>query len=194
MRSSGVPPGCGGRRNAVTAGVGAGAAFLLASVALVAGCGGSSSPETLVGEWELERDCTEIVEALEEAGLEEFTLEVIAVAEMVPGVVNDPTQFEDPNNPCKGALPSKHSHFFTADGEFGSRNEFGEQVDEGTYELVDDDTFVLGENATFNYEIDGDTIMFEPVIPADCSTKACHANAVGMVSVAFPGQKWERID
>jgi hypothetical protein len=177
----------------VTIGVRSGAVLLLATVALVAGCGGSSGEETLVGEWQLERDCREIVRALDEAGFEEFTLEVLAGAEMVPGVVNDPSQFEDPKNPCKGAAPSKHSHFFTADGQFGSRNEFGEQVDEGTYEIVDDDTFVLAGNATFNYQIDGDTIMFEPVIPEGCSTKACHGNAVYAISVAFPGQTWQRI-
>jgi hypothetical protein len=171
----------------------AGAVLLLASVALVAGCGGTSSGETLVGEWQLERDCAEIVQALEDAGLEDYALEVIAAAEMVPGVVNDPTQFEDPKNPCKGAAPSKHSHFFTAEGQFGSRNEFGQQVDEGTYKIVDDDTFVLGENATFKYQIDGDTLMLEPVIPDDCSTKACHENAVLSISVAFPGQTWHRI-
>jgi hypothetical protein len=115
------------RRSAMTNAARAGA-VLLASAALVAGCGGSDSPETLIGEWELERDCPKIVQGLEEAGLEEFTLEVIATAEMVPGVVNDPTQFEDPKNPCKGATPTKHSHFFTAEGQFGSRNEFGEQA------------------------------------------------------------------
>jgi hypothetical protein len=174
----------------VTTGARAGVVLLLA---LVAGCGGSDSSEALVGEWELERDCTEIVQGLEEAGLEEYTLQVIAVAEMVPGVVNDPDQFEDPTNPCKGAVPSKHSHFFTAEGQFGSRNELGEQVDEGTYDVVDDDTFVLGDNATFNYQIEGDTITFEPVIPDACTTKACHENAVLAISVAFPGQTWQRI-
>jgi hypothetical protein len=178
----------------VTTGVRVGAGLLLASVGLVASCGGSSSSETLVGEWELERDCLKIVQGLEEAGLEKFTLEVIAVAEMVPGVVNDPTQFEDPTNPCKGASPSKHSHFFTAEGQFGSRNEFGEQVDAVPYKVVDDDTFVLGGQATFNYEIDGDTLMLEPVIPGDCSTEACHENAVLSISVAFPGQTWQRIE
>jgi hypothetical protein len=169
------------------------AGVLLASVAVVASCGGSSSPETLVGEWELERDCPEIVQGLEEAGLEEFTLEVIAVAEMVPGVVNDPRQFEDPNNPCKGAAPSKHSHFFTAEGQFGSRNEFGQQVDAAPYEVVDEDSFVLGGMATFNYQIDGDALMLEPVIPDDCSSRACHENAVLSIGVAFPGQTWHRI-
>jgi hypothetical protein len=162
-------------------------------VALLAGCGGSNGSETLVGEWELERNCEQIVQGLEDAGLEEYTLEVIAVAEMVPGVVNDPNQFEDPKNPCKGAVPSKHSHFFTAEGQFGSRNEFGQQVDAVLYEVIDDDSFVLGKNAVFNYAMDGDTITFEPVIPDDCLTEACHENAVLSIGVAFPGQTWHRI-
>lgn len=112
---------------------------------------------------------------------------------MVPGVANDLTLFKDPEHPCEGASPTKHSHFFTAEGQFGSRNEFGQQVDAGTYEIVDDDTFVFGGVQAFNYHLDGDTIMFEPMLPDDCSTEQCHENSILAVSVALPGLTWERV-
>ena len=32
----------------------------------------------------------------------------------------------------------RHSHFFTADGQFGSRDQDGSQVDDGTYRIVDE--------------------------------------------------------
>jgi hypothetical protein len=74
---------------------------------------------------------------------------------------------------CAGAVPRTHAHFFTEDGLFGSLDWNGDQVDDGTYELVGDDTFVVSKefpDVTFHYVIDGDTIAFEPVIP-ECSPR-----------------------
>ena len=34
----------------------------------------------------------------------------------------DRSQLKDPKNPCQEAVPLKHRHFFTANGEFGSRD------------------------------------------------------------------------
>ena len=45
--------------------------------------------------------------------------EVLAGDGWVPGVV-DPGQIDD-RHPCRGAVARRHSHFFTADGQFGSR-------------------------------------------------------------------------
>ena len=68
-------------------------------------------------------------------------------------------------------MPLRHSHFFTAEGQFGSRDQDGAQVDDGTYRIVDEGTFVVSKefpDVTFHYEIEGDSITFEPVIP-ECS-------------------------
>jgi len=90
-------------------------------------------------------------------------------------------------------VPLRHSHFFTADGKFGSRDQHGNQVDDGAYRIVDEGTFVVSKefpDVTFHYSIDGDSIAFEPVIP-DCSPDCFEA--AWSVSVAFPGHEWRRV-
>ena len=47
---------------------------------------------------------------------------------------------------------------------------------------------MMGE-ATFHFEIQGDTISFEPVLPEKCTGFDC----VWMISVASPGYTWERV-
>jgi hypothetical protein len=94
----------------------------------------------------------------------------------------------DPKEPCRGAKPRLHSHFFTADGAFCSRDENGEEVDSGRYEVVREDRLVIND-VLFNYRIRGDVITLEPVTP-ECTP--CFAHAWG-ISVASPGGAWERI-
>jgi hypothetical protein len=53
---------------------------------------------------------------------------------------------------------------------------------------VDDRTFRIGE-ATFHFDIRGDTIRFEPVLPDKCTGFDC----VWMLAVASPGYAWERV-
>ena len=154
------------------------AAALVAIALIAASCGsdpeptpgdGSATPATsaLVGTWERETHCEELVAALTAAGLEQWVVESVAGNGFVPGVTS-PDQIADPANPCDGAVPRVHSHFFTEDGQFGSLDWNGEQVDDGTYEVIDDDTFVVSKefpDVTFDYTIEGDTITFAPVIP-----------------------------
>jgi hypothetical protein len=45
--------------------------------------------------------------------------------------------------PCEGAVPLKHSHFFTTEGLFGSRDAEGDQVDDGTYRMPSERTVVV---------------------------------------------------
>ena len=76
----------------------------------------------------------------------------------VPGA-EGPEAVEDPAEPCRDAVPLRHSHFFTEDGQFGSRDQDGNQVDEGTYRIVDEGSFVVSKefpDITFHYSIDGD--------------------------------------
>ena len=97
--------------------------------------------------------------ALQAAGLEKRIVEV--AAGFVPGA-DGPEAVEDPADPCRDAVPLRHSHFFTADGQFGSRDQDGNQVDEGTYRIVDEGTFVVSKefpDVTFHYTIDGDLIL-----------------------------------
>ena len=64
-------------------------------------------------------------------------------------------------------MVQRHSHFFTADGKFGSLDQNEQQVDDGTYRLSGTGRFRLGEHQeeTFTYRIEGgDRLMMEPVI------------------------------
>ena len=157
----------------------------------------ATPPSTsLVGVWERETHCQDYVRALTDAGFGEATLN--AASEFVhvtpPGVA-------DEEHPCRGALPRRHSHFFTPDGQFGSLDEFGNQVDEGTYEIVGPNALVIPYGfeegppilVTFHYRIRGNTIVFDPVIPTDCSTSRCREAAAWSITVALPGKTWRRV-
>lgn len=151
-----------------------------------------SAVDPLIGTWERETRCEEAVSMLTEAGLEEWVLEVVVGEGFVPGV-RKPDQLADPAHPCKGAVPREHSHFFTEDGRFGSLDWNGDTVDDGTYEIVDGDTFVVSKefpDVTFSFAVDGDTIRFEPEIPK-CSPDCFEA--LWSVMVAYPGEEWHRV-
>lgn len=99
------------------------------------------------------------------------------------------SQIEDRAHPCAGAVPRKHSHFFTADGRFGSRDANGQQVDDGKYRLVGD-AFVI-DGVTFHYTIRGNAALsISPDIP-DCAPSCFEAG--WSIAVAYPGYTWHRI-
>ena len=65
---------------------------------------------------------------------------------------------KDPTKPCDGAVERQHSHFFTADGAFGSKDFDGQQVDDGTYTLEGNDGIVIN-GKRFTYEVQGDELV-----------------------------------
>ena len=184
------------------------AAVLLLSVAAVTGlgaagvAGGSASaePRSLVGEWERVITCSDLVRRLEAAGFHEMALES-AAGGFIPGVTSV-EDLADPSHPCRGAIPRRHSHFFTSDGLFGSRDWNGEQVDDGTYTLIGDNTLVMPYgfedgppiDVAFHYRIAGETVRFDPVLPEDCSTSHCREAAGWSITVALEGKSWRRVD
>ncbi len=143
----------------------------------------------LVGTWERTQRCAELVKVLTDNGLRGSILPTLAGDGWIPGVTRA-EQIADPGHPCKDAVSRKHSHFFTADGKFGSLDADGQQVDDGRYTLRGTDKVVIG-GVTFNYRIAGnDTIRFTPRIPAcrpDCW------EATWSVAVAYPGYTWHRV-
>jgi hypothetical protein len=147
----------------------------------------------LVGEWRRTHRCEEVVEILREAGFnEQVALENIAGNGFLPGL-SSPSEIADVKHPCRGAVPLLHSHYFTADGQFGSKDQNGQQVDDGTYKIVDDGTFVISggfPDVTFHYRVTGDTIRFDPVVPS-CAPSCEEAS--WSLMVAFPGKTWERV-
>jgi hypothetical protein len=89
------------------------------------------------------------------------------------------------DDPCKMALSFEHSHFFTVDGKFGSLDENGAQVDDGTYRLIDEHTFQFGP-MKIHYDIRGNTVRFAPIVPDPCSKK-CEDFLPYPVGVFYPG-------
>jgi len=149
----------------------------------------------LVGDWERVMTCEERVTALEDAGLGQFAPEHVAGNEMVPGISFDEPELIDPENPCKGAVPRKHGHFFTSDGSFGSTDHRGNQVDEGTFEPLDAHTVVISNpdsTVTFKFRIKNEELFLDPVMP-NCVKNGCW-QAQWAVAVASPGHPWRRSD
>jgi hypothetical protein len=102
--------------------------------------------------------CVELAAALGKAGLQKWVLEQVAGNGFIPGV-RTPDQVADRTNPCKGAVPRKHSHFFTRSGAFGSLDWRGQPVEDGTYRLGSNGTAVTifkeFPKVTFKYRIVG---------------------------------------
>ena len=122
----------------------------------------------------------------------ELVDEFVAGNGFIPDIGVDEPELIDLEQPCKRAVPRVHSHFFTEDGQFGSRDWNGEEVDEGRYRVSGDELVISKEfpDVTFRVRIDGDTITFDPLnIPARCTTFRCGWS----VAVAYPGKPWERV-
>jgi hypothetical protein len=157
-----------------------------------AGPSGSAAP-AIVGEWVGTHDCGRIVKILTDAGLEEFLGDAIYGNVLVPGVDPSTTTVEDPTHICDDAVQRAHSHFFTASGQFGSKDFNGQQVDDGAYRLEDDDVIVINDQP-FHYTIDGDELTLEPptVDTSSCTTKECRFTATWVLMVSMPGTTWTR--
>jgi hypothetical protein len=160
---------------------------------LPTGAAASHATDSIVGRWQQSHTCDQLVSALNTLGL----------GSIAPGVVGDyfpdQTAEELAAKPdiCSGALPQVHSHFFTASGVFGSLDQFKSQVDDGTYVIVDSNTFMIGD-ATFNYSIDRNHLALTPVITDEQRQEALmnpwvFSTAGWMVAVTYPGTMWNRV-
>jgi len=153
---------------------------------------------TLVGRWERVNECEQLVEAFEQADL----------ADVAPAFVGDyfpdatPNELARKADLCEGAESFVHSHFFTDTGEFGSLTEDLEQVDDGTYEITNDGTFVISKefpDVTFQYEVEGDTLTLTPVL-TQAMKKEARAHSLDFtpagwaLTMSYPGSTWQRVD
>lgn len=149
--------------------------------------GAAAAP--LVGQWQRVQRCSELERVMTKAGLRAALLESIAGDAWIPGVTQV-DQIKDPAHPCRGSVARKHSHFFTEDGQFGSLDSQGQQVDDDAYRLQGDGTVVIGK-VTFHYRITGGgTLWLTPVIPK-CAPSCFEAG--WSVAVAYPGYAWHRV-
>ena len=142
----------------------------------------------LVGTWQRVNSCASFVQAFKEAGIIDLAPEWL-----VGGGYFTSLDQIDNTDLCKGATEVLHSHFCTADGKFGSRDEKGRQVDDGRYKMVDDRTFTFlpGGDVTVHFNIEGDTLRFEVVVPDPCVGNCREATAWAL-SAFYPGP-FERV-
>lgn len=125
------------------------------------------------------------------ARLQEFAARSVGGAALLTTPENVPAK--DPKHPCADAAgPIEHSHKFWADGTFNSYNQFGEEVDEDEYEIVDEGT-ILFAGFEIDYKVEGDTIVFAFTVPKSCTSNGCRQRAGYAVNVFFPGKTWERV-
>jgi hypothetical protein len=140
-----------------------------------------------------------MLEAFEEADLAASHAEWI-----IGNWVGDPADIQvDPNNLCANARPAEeHSHFFTEDGQFGSSDAAGNQVDEGDYAVVDDDTVSFPSHSTefgydgeilVDYAVKGDTAEFEVQLPPECDPACLQAHSWAL-SAFFGAEPWTRTE
>lgn len=159
----------------------------------------ASQPTTLghaiVGVWQGEHDCQGIADTMTAAGFDtSVILENIVGNGLVPGV-DDPATFTDLAAACEEAVALDHSHEFTADGRFFSYDENGEEVDFGTYQLVDEDTLAIGPpgrpGVNFDFALEGDHLTLEPTdVPTGCQEFVCQWS----VMVAMPWSGMDRVE
>ena len=130
---------------------------------------------------------------LTDAGRQESLGDAIYGNGLVPGVDPSTTTVKDPAHVCDHAVQRAHSHFFTADGQFGSKDFNGQQVDDGSYRLEGDDIVVINDQP-FHYSIDGDELTLVPptVDISSCTTRECRFAATWVLMVAMPGTTWKR--
>lgn len=159
----------------------------------------STSPAeaTIVGEWQRTTTCDERVKALQEVGLGRYAAEGVAGDGFIVGVTKA-SQLKDPKRPCLGAVALKHSHFFTMTGLFGSRDEGGNQVDDGSWRQTGLKTIAIGPSpgdagspTTFHFKItNNQTLQLYPVLPA-CKNTGCF-QALWATNVSYNGLPWQR--
>jgi hypothetical protein len=154
----------------------------------------ASRSSALVGRWERVTTCRELVTALAKAGLRKTAPAMLAGNGLVTGT---PKQLAGKADICKGAVPRRHSHFFTAAGQFGSLDYNGMQVDDGMYRVLNARTVRINDG-TFHFRIKGRELRLEPVISAAARRKALahplqFSTAGWQVAMAFPGHAWKRV-
>lgn len=137
---------------------------------------------SLVGEWQRVNSCASFVQAFKEAGLIDLAPEWL-----VGGGYFTSLDQIDNTDLCKGATEVVHSHFFTANGGFGSRDENRNQVDDGSYQMVDDRTITFpSSDVTVHFSIEDETLLFEVVVPDPC-VGSCREATAWALSAFYPG-------
>lgn len=153
-----------------------------------------ASPAPLIGSWHRPQTCQETLAAFKHLGLAE------SHAGWLTGNFFGGSPAPTTGDVCAGALgPLEHAHFFTAAGGFGSRDEKGQQVDDGDFVAVDADTlsfpshaaeFDPGGQILVDYQVSGDTATFLVTLPTPCDASC--KDAYAWAASAFASGPWMR--
>lgn len=161
----------------------------------------ATSTAPIVGRWQQTHKCVWLVRALKREHL----------GRIAPSIVGDyfpdktPQQLASKHRICRGATPQRHSHFFTRDGGFGSLDQDDQQVDDGTYRIIDARTFRIRNpdvHARFHFEVDnttqGKVLALKPVITRRMRREALadplQFSAAGWATaVSYPGHPWKKV-
>lgn len=150
----------------------------------------------IVGTWTRTQTCEQSLAAFEASGFGSKAFEWVT-QNWIPDASPRTSGFCDG---ASGAIP--HSHFFTADGKFGSRDQNGQQVDEGDYAIASPGLLTFPRHASeFNYSatisvryaVKGNEATFDVQVRAGCVTDAGCAQAYAWaLSAFFSGPPWTR--
>jgi hypothetical protein len=131
----------------------------------------SPSPSNdLVGRWERNQTCLELVDTYNRVGLKSFIESSLVGIGFVDGAV------KDAGHPCRGAKVVHRSQVFSADGSYAGLDPSGTQVDGGRYRITDPGLMEIsdGEERTlFRYRVAGGSLTFEVIWPKPCRTFQC---------------------
>jgi hypothetical protein len=196
-----------GRKERVkTVALALGASALLA-ISAGAGMAASASAVTataaspLVGRWERVVTCQELVAELRKAGLGVTAPYAWLGQTSSTGESSFLHRSPKPTkaHPCTGAIPRHHSHFFSASGRFGSLDWKGGQVDDGSYQILNSNTFRIGSpGVKFHFRmLHGNMLMLSPVLTSAMVRQAVahpkkFSSAFWAVSVAYAAHTWKR--
>ena len=161
---------------------------------------GATGDTSIVGRWQRTLTCQEVVAALKKAGLGALAQYAWQGQTSSTGISSFKPGSPKPTaaHPCAGAIARRHSHFFNAQGQFGSLDWLGGQVDDGPYKVIDDKTVRIG-TVTFKFRIsNGTTLRLTPVltkamIRQTLAHPAKFSAAFWAVAVADPGHSWKRV-
>jgi hypothetical protein len=117
------------------------------------------------------------------------------VGDYFPG--KTPSQLAKKKNVCAGAKLQLHSHFFTADGKFGSLDQHGKQVDDGSYSVRASSTVKINDGL-FRFRVQTTGLTLAPLL-TKAQKKQALANplkfstAGWMVAVSYVGHTWRSV-
>ncbi|MGN6171080.1 MAG: hypothetical protein ACTHQQ_23350 [Solirubrobacteraceae bacterium] len=175
---------------------------VVASIALTVSPAGARSSATasssIVGQWETVKTCRGDVISARLAGLKPIAPAI--VGDFFPG--KTPQQLARKTDLCSGAKPQLHSHFFTRNGAFGSLDQNGQQVDNGTYRVLSDHIIRITSqglpSVRFRYRIALGQLTLVPMLSKKVKreTLAHPLNfnaAVWSVAMSYLGHHWQRV-